>query len=681
MKPKKTELIPIPEYEPTLYFGNNHWKPFASLISKAEKYIKIMTGSISDTALSLLLSYNNRNVDIEIITRRGRGYDNIFLLKNVNVDKFKRCRRLHGKFCIIDGTIMISGSSNITSSSLGDNRDRSGFFEADIITEEKDKIRSAEYLFDIVWNEKSDIGILKNESGFISSAFGVPLKITECIKDSQEEIIIIVPAFLSSTISVYIRELNSKVKLKIITSHQIREKEIEGLKKIKTLENTEVILVRNRIHSKVYIFDGRIAIISSINLTFTSLVSSLETGLIIKDNNILQKVKKTIDKLENNKSSLKIIPNDGNGGEEPSEIDIKTISFLFETEGKKIIDDLKIRMIYTQNREKIIQKAEKGTISSIPKPKRKPEVIYYGPKHPIKVKKQKNFKNLEYWTIPQLKDYAEKNGIPLVNNKHEVIKNIEDSNPKETPRLYFVQNLLKNEHIFRKYVGLIIGFDELIDMGCELEDHYISYHFTDTDSLNLWYDMSYFLLKSKNRKFILDLLEQKLAKKEHEIKEFLGNLINKDYLLSIFPELEEKEEVKKEEKKILRKIKPFIRAIFYKPELFKKVITEFRIKRKLIELLRKVDPEKYKLPSFSLDYLFNELYNHLDNQIVNQKLENLFVRKKYYIIRLIENEHEKERLKKFSENKCLRCKTIISSDKILCTVCASLLKEDDHFLS
>ncbi len=69
----------IPEYKTNLHFGNNHWQLFTSLINKAEEEIKIMTGSVSDTALSLILEGVKQNVDIKIITGRGRGYNNIFL--------------------------------------------------------------------------------------------------------------------------------------------------------------------------------------------------------------------------------------------------------------------------------------------------------------------------------------------------------------------------------------------------------------------------------------------------------------------------------------------------------------------------------------------------------------------------------------------------------------------------
>jgi len=87
----------LPDFEPFIYFGNDHWKLFSSVFHKAEREIKIITGSVSDTALSLLLDNVKENVDVKILTGRGRGYENIFLMKNIGMNNIKKCTRLHGK--------------------------------------------------------------------------------------------------------------------------------------------------------------------------------------------------------------------------------------------------------------------------------------------------------------------------------------------------------------------------------------------------------------------------------------------------------------------------------------------------------------------------------------------------------------------------------------------------------
>lgn len=699
----------IPEYETTLHFGNNHWQLFTSLINKAEKEIKIMTGSVSDTALSLILEGVKQNVDVKIITGRGRGYNNIFFMENIGMDHIKQCARLHAKFCIVDRKIMISGSSNITKGSLGDKEGRSGFFEADIVIVNENIIRSAEHLFDILWKEKNDISVLKNNSGFISSAFGVPLRLKELVEKATQEIVVIVPPFLSLpdnyiSISRYIRELNPNVKIKIITAYRIGKNHLDGYKEIKSFKNTKIVLVRNRIHAKVYMFDSKIAVVSSINLTFTSWITSLEAGIIVRDEPILELLKSTIFQLETNEVPISIKDTENNEPTKPRNEDIESISPKFETEGETIRTELKTSLIprleviregvkkveegkpfYTKERELLVPKVrskiidlrkrphatvdeefnhllswtldqlenycqqkrlimplkvtKKSLIKAIKesKPKSLPRLTFirnilqnctdyrlksvinisssklfrmnfelyllttgindfpefqfplaensissfwesiarhkenkkvieivernfaknehtiyknilkkypefllkiFPSGKPSKQKKKKKkpspsrYPNLTYWTNPQLKRYARNNGIHLKDDKKELIKNIENSNPKTIPRLGFVQNLLKNEWIFNEYVKLAL-IDDLNGFSLKLAKRYKSYsHYPH----NTWYHMRQFILSNKKTKFIVDLLEQKLAKKEDKLRTILESSLDTEDFLLIFPD-------------------------------------------------------------------------------------------------------------------------------------------------
>jgi len=333
-------------FEPALYIGNYHWKLFASLIKRAKKEVKIVTNSVSHTALYNICSNLNEEVEVKIITGRGKGYEYIFNL--IDKDNIKRCRNLHAKFCIIDNNIMLAGSSNITIGSLGNHTGKEGFFEADLLIKDRDIINSARNLFNILWNEESDISPLKNNSGFLSSAYGIPLKLKDFILKANKSLTIIVPPIFPMstnliTIPKYIRELNSKIQLTFMTSYRVREIHLDGLYEIKSLNNTDLILVDNPIHAKIYLIDDEIALISTVNLTFSSWISSLESGVLIDDKEKLIQIKNWIEDLKTNQMPLHPIISKGgdDGPNVPTDEFLQKINFKFTPEGTNIIDELK----------------------------------------------------------------------------------------------------------------------------------------------------------------------------------------------------------------------------------------------------------------------------------------------------------------------------------------------------
>ncbi|MEJ2249624.1 MAG: phospholipase D-like domain-containing protein [Candidatus Lokiarchaeota archaeon] len=140
---------------PNISYGNNNWKTFQKLLQKAERNIKIITASISFKALDLITSSINKNVEIFILTGRGRNYERIIEIENIKRKNIKGCRGLHSKYAIIDDNIIVIGSSNITKRSLGDIK-YEGEFEIDYITDDPVVIRKANQLFEIVWNENEN---------------------------------------------------------------------------------------------------------------------------------------------------------------------------------------------------------------------------------------------------------------------------------------------------------------------------------------------------------------------------------------------------------------------------------------------------------------------------------------------------------------------------------------------
>ncbi|MEJ2249623.1 MAG: phospholipase D-like domain-containing protein [Candidatus Lokiarchaeota archaeon] len=137
------------------------------------------------------------------------------------------------------------------------------------------------------------------------------------------------------------RELNKDIKIKIITSNKIYEGYLEGLKEIRKLDNYEVILTKNKVHCKVYIFDDEIAIISSVNLYFPQWITSLDSGIIIKEKRIIKELLKIAERLESNQGQLETVQIEYMSQSISTDSLIENISFLFDTEGKKLIPTLR----------------------------------------------------------------------------------------------------------------------------------------------------------------------------------------------------------------------------------------------------------------------------------------------------------------------------------------------------
>ncbi len=368
----------IPYDVPSIHIGNQNWIIFQNLIARAKDTVKILTGSISFSALSLIFSDIKKDVDVKILTGRGRNYDKIFHFTNIERKNLKRCQKLHSKLCIIDDEIIILGSSNLTKSSLGDG-ERSGFLEGDIIHNDPIIIKQASILFEILWNEKSDIELLQKETSFISSAYGIPLKLKELIENAKSEIKILVPPLFRKSgkyksISSYVRSLNTEVDIELITSHSVNEQYMEGLEEIKTLDKFKLILVKDRIHLKIYIIDNEYLIISSVNLFFPQWITSLESGIILQDKKIIKEINEEIESIKENIAPLNIVNTNISTPTTPSEEYLEKIYLNFETEGIKLFSELKREggdSVAKETKKSIktskIRSTKTSTISDLPK--------------------------------------------------------------------------------------------------------------------------------------------------------------------------------------------------------------------------------------------------------------------------------------------------------------------------
>ena len=132
------------------------------------------------------------------------------------------------------------------------------------------------------------------------------------------------------------------------------------------------------------------------------------------------------------------------------------------------------------------------------------------------------------------------------------------------------------------------------------------------------------------------------------------------------------EELEKQKRSALRKIKPYIRALLNNPDLFRKVTSDFELNSYLTRILKSINNEKYHSSRYSVNDLYNELSRNLENQHLIQKLEKLFKNKKDYIIKLIEREHEKSL--NIITKVCFHCGTKVKTNRNSCSVCRALYK-------
>jgi len=71
------------------------------------------------------------------------------------------------------------------------------------------------------------------------------------------------------------------------------------LKSLKfSVENNANVFGVKQLHSKIYIFDDRSAIITSANLTYGGLVSNHECGILLTDKRTIQDIQKHFDELK-----------------------------------------------------------------------------------------------------------------------------------------------------------------------------------------------------------------------------------------------------------------------------------------------------------------------------------------------------------------------------------------------
>jgi len=122
----------------------------------------------------------------------------------------------------------------------------------------------------------------------------------ELIKNSKTNIRITSPFIKENICNEIVNAKNEETKLKLITSFKIKNiyngsLDINGLETL--INNESIIKNHSNLHAKIYIFDDKLAVISSSNLTNGGLLTNYEYGVLLNEKKIVYKIIDDFDKL------------------------------------------------------------------------------------------------------------------------------------------------------------------------------------------------------------------------------------------------------------------------------------------------------------------------------------------------------------------------------------------------
>lgn len=373
------------------YFTNGNWRVFYRFINAAEKKLDIITNRMSFETFELLFNNVSSAIKIRIIVgHTPNNYDKIKKFKeNRGLDlELYICKRVHCKFCIRDEKNILLGSSNLVFTSLGNIQGR-GNFEADILSDDPSIIEEASNLFETIWQEKKYVPI-HTYGRFLSSGLGIPSQIEELISKTEKELIIFSPNFADKELICALRMFNRNIEIKIVLNwpNKSNEKVKRALNLIrdgKTTDGKRLFSIRSRrqqIHAKIYVFDRKKALISSLNLTQSSWGYMIETALLTSDEEIIEHVTKMIENFDYKIPSSIEIRENGGDGEPPEITEIPDEKYLFfDAEGKKFLKkcgqlyDKFINEYGEEFPERIPEEPEEVETLPIEEVTKKPEVI------------------------------------------------------------------------------------------------------------------------------------------------------------------------------------------------------------------------------------------------------------------------------------------------------------------
>jgi phosphatidylserine/phosphatidylglycerophosphate/cardiolipin synthase-like enzyme len=135
-------------------------------------------------------------------------------------------------------------------------------------------------------------------------------KFIELILNTKKNLTFMSPFIKKQAVDIILNNRTNAFKINGAISFKLRnfEKDVSDIEAVKSLFDNKANL-RNifKLHAKIYIFDSTFAVISSGNLTPGGLYGNIELGVLIRDNIIVNDLKRYVDELiGNNDNSFEI---------------------------------------------------------------------------------------------------------------------------------------------------------------------------------------------------------------------------------------------------------------------------------------------------------------------------------------------------------------------------------------
>jgi phosphatidylserine/phosphatidylglycerophosphate/cardiolipin synthase-like enzyme len=265
-------------------------------VEKSEKYIYMSLYDIdNDEFYNQILKKADEGVDIKIVTEENnKNYYSEKLDRNEKIDLIydDNYRLMHNKFIIIDGYLLITGSTNLSENGLNYNNNNLLFIYNNEITENY-MLEFEEQFYDKEFGKKGDsekvFEKIKLMNGEISTYFtpdeNYQKIILDYIKNAEKEIKVMIFTFTDSKIAQALADAYKRgVDVKVITeTFQAGSRwSVYG-----DFQNDfPFILDKNykTFHHKILLIDDKHILTGSYNFTKSALENNDENAVIISDN-------------------------------------------------------------------------------------------------------------------------------------------------------------------------------------------------------------------------------------------------------------------------------------------------------------------------------------------------------------------------------------------------------------
>lgn len=272
------------------------FKYFLDQIKKSEKYIYMSLYDIdNDEFYNEIIKKANEGVDIKIVTEEdNKNYFSEKLAKNEKIELVydNNYKLMHNKFIIIDGYLLITGSTNISDNGLNNNNNNLIFIYNNEITENY-MLEFKEQFYNGEFGKKGNSEKLYEKAKLINgeiSTYFTPDEnyqkiILDYINNAEKEIKVMIFTFTDSTIAKALADAYKRgVDVKVITeTFQSGSRwAVYG-----DFQNEfPFILDKNdkTFHHKLILIDDKHILTGSYNFTKSALENNDENAVIISDN-------------------------------------------------------------------------------------------------------------------------------------------------------------------------------------------------------------------------------------------------------------------------------------------------------------------------------------------------------------------------------------------------------------